>query len=265
MLHFLFMGLGLFLLHALVAPADSAGDRIVISAAKIAALEQQYQKIWSRPPTPAELQSLINADVKNEILFREGKKLGLDQDDAVIERRVRQKYELISEEQDSGQPPTDDDLAAYLAAHPDIFRRPPVVSFDQILFEVKGSDAAIDSRIAAARTALAKGAIPASLGDATMLPRRVAATALDLVARDFGEKFAAALETAPVGMWGPPVPSGYGIHLVRVSNRAAATAPLAAVRAEVAREWENDRRVAASDASYQRARAGYDVVIESRR
>jgi hypothetical protein len=38
--------------------------------------------------------------------------------------------------------------------------------------------------------------------------------------------------------------------------------PLAEVRAEVLREWENDRRVKASEASYARARARYNVVIE---
>jgi hypothetical protein len=265
LVHFLALGLGLFLLHAIVAPADSGGDQIVITRAKVAALTQQYQTIWNRPPTPIELQALIDTDVKNQILFREGKSLGLDRDDAVIERRVRQKYELISEEEGAGQPPTDADLATYLEAHPDKFRRAPVVSFEQILFEVNGSDAAIDARIAAARAALSRGSASASLGDETMLPRHVIATSLDLVARDFGQKFAAALESAPVGTWGPPVLSGYGIHLVRVTDRAAAALPpLAAVRADVAREWENDRRVAASEASYQRARAKYDVVIEGR-
>jgi hypothetical protein len=266
LVHFLALGLGLFLLHAIVAPPDSGGGKIVITQAKISSLAQQYQTTWNRPPTPVELQRLIDADVKNQILYREGKLLGLDRDDAVIERRVRQKYELISEEEGTGQPPSDADLSSYLASHPEKFRRPPVLSLDQIFFEVKGSDAFIDARIAASRAALARGAIPASLGDATMLPRHVDATSLDLVARDFGEKFATAVGAAPVGAWGPPVLSGYGIHLVRVTDRAAAALPpLAAIRAEVAREWENDRRVAASEASFQRAKAKYDVVIEGRK
>jgi hypothetical protein len=140
------------------------------------------------------------------------------------------------------------------------------VSFDQIFFGVEGGDVAIDSRLAAARAALASGAAPRGLGDATLLPRHVDALSLDLVGRDFGEPFAAALPTEPVGDWGPRVLSGYGMHLVRVTDRSAtALPPLADVSAEVLREWENDRRAAASEASYKRGRAKHDAVIEGQK
>jgi hypothetical protein len=265
LVHFFGLGLLLFLLYAVVAPADVGDDRIVVTEAKIADLARQYQTIWNRPPTPDELNRLIDADVRSEILYREGKALGLAEDDAVIKRRVRQKYELITEEEDAGEPPSDADLGAFLAANPANFRRPPIVSFDQILIEVKGSDADIEARIAAIEKAAAAGANPATLGDPTMLPHRVEATALDLVARDFGAKFAAAVGSAPIGKWGPPVLSGFGIHLVRVSERVdAALPPLAEVRAEVAREWENDRRNKAIEARYARLLQQYDVVIEGK-
>jgi len=189
----------------------------------------------------------------------------LADDDAVIKRRVRQTFDLMSEEENSGAPPSDAELVAYLSSHPDSFRRPPVVSFDQILIEVKGSDDAIDARLAAARKAVMAGADPATLGDTTMQPHHVKAMALDLVARDFGEKFAAAAGKAPLGEWGPPVVSGYGIHLVKVTERiSAALPPLADVRAEVTREWENDRRTKAREASYARLLKQYDIVLEGK-
>lgn len=265
LVHFLAIGVGLFLLYGAVAPAQSSGPRIIVTQAKVADLARQYQATWNRAPTPQELQALIDADVRGEILYREGKSLGLADDDAVIKRRVRQKFELMSEEDSAGAPPTDADLAAYLSSHPEKFRRPPVVSFDQILIEVKGSDDAIDARLAAAQKAAIAGADPATLGDATMLPHHVTTMALDLVARDFGDKFADAVGKAPIGAWGRPVLSGYGIHLVKVAERAsAALPPLADVRAEVAREWENDRRTKASEASYARLLKQYDVVIEGK-
>ncbi len=265
LVHFLAIGLGLFLLYALVAPASRDDDRIVISAAKVADLARQYQATWNRAPTPAELQGLIDTEVRSKILYREGVALGLDRDDPVIERRVRQKYELMSEEENAGDPPSEAELTAYFAANPEKFRQPAVVSFDQILFEVKGSEAEIEARLDAARKAALAGADPASLGDPTMLPHREQSLALDLVARDFGEKFAAAIAQAPVGQWGPPIRSDFGIHLVRVSERRQAEPPqLSEVRAEVVREWENDRRFKASEASYARARARYNVVIEGK-
>ena len=262
LVHFLVLGIGLFLLHALVSPVDRGDGRIVVSKGQIADIAEQYQTSWGRQPTPKELQALVEAEVKNQILYREGKAMGLDRNDSVIERRVRQKYELMSEEDGAGPTPTEADLSAYLAAHPAMFRRPPAVAFDQVLFDLKGGDAAIEARVAAARKALAAGASPARMGDWTMLPHHVDKSDLDLVARDFGEKFAGAAARAPIGEWGPPVVSGNGVHLFRVTERTPATLPmLEEVRGEVAREWENDRRTKASDASYARLRARYKVAI----
>ena len=50
--------------------------------------------------------------------------------------------------------------------------------------------------------------------------------------------------------------SGFGQHLVRVTARTpAALPPLAEVRAAVAREWENERRVASLAENYRKLRS----------
>jgi len=91
----------------------------------------------------------------------------------------------------------------------------------------------------------------------------VAATALDLVARDFGTRFAEGLASVPVGQWSGPVPSAYGLHLVRLDARTpAGVPPLAEIRPQVAREWENERRTKAREARMSELRQAYDVVIE---
>jgi parvulin-like peptidyl-prolyl isomerase len=97
-----------------------------------------------------------------------------------------------------------------------------------------------------------------------MLPARVESTPLDLVARDFGAAFATELEQLPLGEWGGPVASAYGVHLVRVSARTPPVLPkLDAVRDVVTREWENARRERALAESYARLREEYDVEIEA--
>jgi hypothetical protein len=256
LVHFLALGLLLFGLYALVAPRDR-GETILVGKARVEGLASQFRATWRRPPTAAELKSLVEADVREEILYREGLAQGLDKDDAIIRRRVRQKYELIAEEADPGAAPTDADLQAWLTAHPGAFERPPVVSFDQILLK---DDSPLG--LAAAQKALVAGAAPAGLAAATMLPEAVTAVPLDLVARDFGAGFAAGLETTPLGAW-TPLRSGYGLHMVRLSARTAATQPpLADIRAEVAREWESDRRKRAAAARYAELRKRYEVVVE---
>jgi hypothetical protein len=114
------------------------------------------------------------------------------------------------------------------------------------------------------REALRKGAAPEALGKPTLLPHRMTRTPADLVARDFGTSFAAALETAQVGEWIGPIESSFGAHYVRVSARTPAVAPqLAAVRDNVVREWENERRQRARDDAYTRMRGEYQISIET--
>ena len=259
LLHFALLGLALFLLYRAVAPDGGEARRIELSKAEVGALGAQYAALWGRPPSEAELKGLVDSYVRDEIAYREGVAAGLDRDDAVIKRRVRQKYELIAEEAASATP-TEADLAAYLAANPDKFRRPPRISFAQVYFDTARTT---PQDFAAAKAAILGGADPAGFGQATLLPAQMQAAPEDLVARDFGSDFATALLTLPEGVWTGPVRSGLGVHLVRVTARVPAELPpLAQVRAEVAREWEADRRRAALEADYARLRAEYDVVVE---
>jgi hypothetical protein len=260
-LHFLLLGLALFAYYGRVAPDDDGKRRIVVGQPEVDLLATQFQGTWNRPPSPVELNGLVDSYVRDEILYREGVALGLDRDDAVIKRRVRQKLDVLFEESVAQNPATDADLQAYLDAKPATFRKPAVVSFDQVYF---GSASVTPQRLEQARAALARGADPATLGQATLLPASQYAMPLDLIARDFGEKFAEQLATAPVGQWSGPVASGFGAHLVRVNAIQAAQLPaLVDVREVVAREWENERRKQAHAAALARLRDQYQVEINA--
>jgi hypothetical protein len=265
LLHFLLIGLAMFLYYGHVAPGDRDTRRIVVRQTQVDDLVRQYQATWNQPPTPRELSGLVDAYVHDEILYREGRALGLDRDDSVIKRRIRQKLEVMSEEEISHEAPADADLAAYLQAHPDAFRQPAVVTFEQIFFGTTAPGADLDRRIATAQRALEQGADPATLGQATMLPGHMGEIALDSIAREFGEAFAKQLLVAPVGQWTGPVTSGFGAHLVRVDTlKPAELPPLQAVRSAVVREWEDDQRKRALDDDYRKLRQNYDVVIEAK-
>lgn len=256
LLHFLLLGLALFGLYAVVSPGDPDGSKIEIADAQVKAIDWQFRTTWNRPPTTAELDALVEQQVRDEIVFREGRAMGLDRDDAVIKRRVRQKYDLIIEDEND-QTVTDAKLDAYRRVNSKRFMQPGVVTFDQLYFN---SDAA--SAAAAAAAMLARGADAAGLGKPSPLPRHIEATPLDMVARDFGAGFASSVATAPLGRWAGPISSGFGLHVVRVNNRSTPVMPpLAEVRAAVEREWENERRLRAREANYARLRQQYDVTI----
>jgi hypothetical protein len=111
--------------------------------------------------------------------------------------------------------------------------------------------------------ALNNGAAPESQGKGSMLPSHVDELPLDLIVRDFGDDFGKALEAAPVGQWIGPVRSGFGVHLLRISERKPGYLPaLDEARKAVTREWENDQRAAALANNYARVLKDYVVVIE---
>ena len=265
MLHFLVIGMALFIAYRWKAPGDSSGRRIVVTQGVIDDLVTQHAAAKGREPSTAELNHLIESYVRDEILYREGVKLGLERDDVVVKRRVRQKIEMIAEEDASTRTPTDADLAAYLVANQTRFAQPAILTFEQGFIGETASGPRVVQAVAVTRAALRKGADPEELGKPTLLPHRMTRTPADLVAREFGASFAATLEKVPVGEWVGPIGSSYGAHYVRLSERTPAFAPqLAAVRDQVVREWENERRQRARNDAYAKMRGEYTVSIETK-
>ena len=265
MLHFLLIGIALFAAYQWMAPADPGGRRIVITQAVVDDLVTQHAAARGREPSSTELNHLIESYVRDEILYREGVRLGLDRDDIVVKRRVRQKIEVIAEEDASTRAPTDADLSEYLAANQARFVQPAIITFEQVFLGHPASGPGVVHAVAVTREALRSAADPGKLGQPTLLPLRMTQTPADLVARDFGDAFAAALEKVPVGEWVGPIDSSFGAHYVRVSDRTPAVTPqLAAVRDHVVREWENQRRERARTDAYAKMRGDYEVSFEGK-
>ena len=264
MLHFLLIGIALFGVYQWVSPGDSGGRRIVITQGVVDDLVTQHVAARGREPSTTELNHLIESYVRDEILYREGVRLGLERDDIVVKRRVRQKIEMIAEEDASTRAPTEADLSAYLTANPARFVQPAILTFEQVFLGQPTSGQGVVHAVAVTRDALRSGNDPETLGKPTLLPHRMTVTPADLVARNFGASFAAALEKLPVGEWMGPIDSSFGAHYVRVSDRTPAAAPqLAALRDHVVREWENERRQRARNDAYTKMRGEYLVSIET--
>jgi hypothetical protein len=260
--HFLLIGLAFFLWYGRVAPATDASS-IVVTQAQVDVLARQFEATWGRSPAPADMRSLVDAYVVDEMMFREGRELGLGDDDAVIKRRIRQKYQVMSEELQATEPPSDEALHKYLESHADRFRSPGTLTFEQVLVADVGPNA--ERQVEQARRALEAGADPLNVGRPTMLPLRADSAALDLVARDFGPEFVNQLERLPLGQWHGPVKSAFGIHVVRVTQRTeGAVPPLDDIRVVVAREWERERRERALESKLTELRRKYPVVIEAK-
>ena len=225
-----------------------------------------FSRTWQRPPNPQELQGLIEEEIKSEVYYREALAMGLDRDDTTIHRRLRQKLEFLAEDMAAQEKSSDTQLQALLDQHPDKFRAEARVSFSQVCLNQsqRGASTAQDAQALLARLNGAAGrAGAAPLGDPILLPADNDSQPQSQVARLFGEGFAARLTEAPVGRWAGPIESGYGLHVVRVRDRAEAHArPLSEVRDAVEREWRAARREETNEAFYRRLRSKYAVTVE---
>jgi hypothetical protein len=268
LLHFLALGALLFLLFNWRGAGCGGSNRIVITPGQIDSMVATFTRTWQRPPTEQELKGLVDDHVREEIATREAMALGLDRDDTVIRRRLRQKLEFVAEDSIDTRPPTEAQLQAWLDAHPDQFRIEPQVAFRQVYVspDRRGAAADADARNILAHLSLAGPSVALdAIGDPLMLPNEVPLGSRTDIARQFGEEFAdAVLKIAP-GSWAGPVRSGYGLHIVYVGQRREGRSPaLAEVRPVVEREFLSDRRKRELDAMYERWLTRYRVIVEPR-
>jgi hypothetical protein len=264
LMHFLAIGALLFVLFGLTPePPGEQAKQIMVAEADVQRLAARFSRTWMRPPTEAELDGLIEGHVREEIYYREALALGLDRDDAMVRQRMRQKLEFLLEDLSDDGAPTDAELERFLAENAERFAPPPRISFKQVYLNPDKHDD-LEAAATALATALDGGGDADTLGDGIMLDAAYESVTPREIARLFGEAFAREVTALDPGAWHGPVDSGFGRHFVRIIARRAGHLPtLDAVRDRVAAEWSAQHRRERKEASYQRLREDYEVIIES--
>jgi parvulin-like peptidyl-prolyl cis-trans isomerase-like protein len=243
-------------------------NRIVITPGQIDSIVAGFVRTWQRPPTEQELKALLDEHVREEIATREAMATGLDRDDTIIRRRLRQKLEFLAEDTVDATVPTEAELQAWLDAHPELFRREVRLALRQIFLspDKRGASLAVDARVLREQLSSSDADMDIeALGDSLMLPHDVGLSSSSELARLFGEEFVDEVIKVELGRWAGPIRSGYGLHIVFVREREAGRVPaLAEVRPQVEREFTADRRQRQLQAMYARLLDRYQVVIEKR-
>ena len=266
LVHFLVIGAALFLFFEW-SGGGPEGRRIVVRSGQIEYMIAGFSRTWQRPPTEQELKGLIDDYVREEIAYREAVATGLDQDDTIIRRRLRQKLEFLVEDAASAEPPTDAELQVWLDEHPDAFRSEARVAFRQVFVnrDRRGDATDADARRLLTRLqAAGPDADTAQLGDSLMLQREHELSRESDISRLFGEMFADQLMELEPGSWTGPVASGYGLHLVLVRAREESRLPgLPEVRPIVERELMSARRKQRLEDLYVGLLEKYTVDVQS--
>jgi hypothetical protein len=266
-MHFLALGALVFLVFRAAGGGGETQDgKIVVTRGKVEQLVTGFSRTWQRPPTQQELDGLVEDYIREEVLYREAMAMGLDKDDTIIHRRMRQKLEFLTEDTAAAAPPTDADLQGWLDKHPDKFRVEPTLAFSQVYLNAARAG---DNASAAASKALAQldsageSVAAAELGDPTMLPHQFPLSRVDEIASVFGDEFARRIAQLEGGRWIGPIQSGYGWHIVYVSERTEGRPkPLSEVREAVQRDWLVARQKEVADVTYSKLREKYAIVVE---
>ncbi len=263
---FLLLGGAMFALFQQVSN-DALPDNveIVVTKGHIQALLVGFEKVWQRSPSAKELDGLIQNYIREEVLYREALAMGLDRDDGIVRRRLRQKMEFISEDLANLDAPEEQELHAYLAAHQEDYRQPTRFSFRQIYFNTsKRGQAAQADAMTLVATLQAQDADVATLGDPLMVKQQFNSETEREIERALGSQFLQSLHETPTGSWQGPITSGFGLHLVRIDERIdGELSKLNDVRELVIRDWASVKRKRTNEAFYETLRKRYKVTVEN--
>ena len=259
--HFFAIGFLLFLLYGwLNSDTAPTGNEIVVDEARISALAAGFERTWQRPPTGEELRNLVESWVREEIYFREGIAMRLDEGDPVVRRRIAQKMSFISDGLLSVTP-EEAELQAWLDDNVDAYQIPARYTLRQVFIDPEQHGDQLDAVAGTAMAALTRGDSD-GIGDATLLPAALADASSIEIERTFGSEFARALETLPAGVWSGPVASAFGLHIVIIESKEAARVPsLDEVRVAVERDATRAKLDEVNEQIYDALRQKYPVRI----
>jgi PPIC-type PPIASE domain len=263
--HFLTIGLALFIANSVINGPDEGptGEAIVISEGRVNQIAESFLLLSGRLPTREELASLVDDFVSEEVGYREAVAMGLDADDTIVRRRMRQKLEFLIEDGGASEEPSEAQLQQWLDANPDAYRLPERRAIRHVLASADKRGTAAPADAATFLATLKSGADPAKLGDSSMLPAAMPLTTQESVASLFGADFAKAAFAPTADGWFGPVASPFGQHLVLIMDIEPARAvPLAEIREKVRSDWIEHRRNLARDDFHARMRQRYDIRIE---
>ena len=239
LVQFLILGGLLFLLVSYVQrQQDEQSLEIVVDNERIGMMILNYQTQTGALPSKQQLDALIDQYIQDEILYREARKMGLDRDDEIIRRRLIQKIDFLQSDLAEIKTPSVHDLQTFYQNNPALFRQEATVNFSHIYFSTDNStDSLAKQRAVTVLQQLQGNGVQRAPEKGDRFPLQYDYTeqsTLD-VQQNFGNKpMLQKLFQAPIHNWVGPVQSGYGWHLVYVTQRDSTTEmPFNSVGAEV--------------------------------
>ena len=243
LIQFLFLGTSLFFIVRFVQrQSDWAEREILIDNSRIAQMIVNYKSQTGVLPTKQQLDAIIENDIREEISYREAKKMGLEKDDEIVRRRLAQKFDFVQTDMETVKDPGENELVSFYKNNPSLFREPAKVSFTHIYFSADHvHDSIAKQRAIKVLEGLYQTKVKRAPERGDRFPLQYDYTdqsELD-IRQNFGDKpMVRELFTSPVGKWTGPVQSGYGWHLIFILKRDdAVLSPFAGIKDQVKAQY----------------------------
>jgi hypothetical protein len=124
LIQFLILGLLLFLFTSYIRQhRDKQSREIIVDNERIGMMVMNYKTQTGDLPNKQQLDAMIENYIREEISYREAKKIGLDKDDEIIRRRLSQKFEFLQTDITEAAQPSDKDLKQFYDQHFKCFKK----------------------------------------------------------------------------------------------------------------------------------------------
>ena len=247
---FLAIGVSIFVIDAKV---NSPTDKVVVDDKVVNRISTLWQSQMGRAPTEHELTNLVNNWVNEEILFREAKRMGLDEEDTIVKRRMVQKMHFLAEES-RVQEPDEAMLRDYFGQQQERYELQVRFSFSHIFFR--------EQPTYEDKMVLEESKEWRELGDATMQGRTFVQKSAREVTAEFGAGFAEGLTHLQTSdHWQGPIESEFGWHYVRMAAVDEAAIPgFEVVQHLVLNDYLYEMRSRAKQQQLDELREQYEIV-----
>lgn len=254
LIHFLALGGLIFVIYAGLQN-NAPDNEINIDIGTVQYLKNNYEKIWNKAPNEEALETLISEYALDEIYFRQAKTLGIDQQDPLIRKRLRQKMEFISESIRATISPSEEALLTFYQKESQRYEAPAKLNFKQRFYNAKYSK----NKLVAA---IAKNNYPPS--DTNLLDSEYSDIRVAEVNKLFGQTFSQALLKAEPDRTTHLIQSGLGWHIVtQLSITSASVMPFSEVRDQVLRDWQYQQQAQFKQTMNTSLLAQYKISVET--
>jgi peptidyl-prolyl cis-trans isomerase C len=264
-IQFLILGGLLFLLVTYVQQKKSRTSReINVDSERVGLMLLNYKTQTGILPTKAQLEAMIDNYIREEISYREAMKMGLDKDDEIIRRRLSQKFDFLQTDLTEIPSPSDADLQKFYKDHPALFSTDVSVSFSHVYFNAdNGADSSAKVKALNVLQQLKQSSLQRApeKGDRFSLQYDYTQQSHLDVEQNFGNReLTTELFKAPLKQWVGPFQSGYGWHLVYISNRTSITEmPFAQAKEDVKSKWIAAAKAAQNKKAFDRISEKYII------